>query len=647
MTLLRQGHEIKILQMVEDVKYLQWKEAEAATASLLETRDTAFQRYYHYQRLLGKSESDVNELKTISIERKGLTEENFDEVYDELVGKYGETINLEDYRPEKRDTKNPANIGDGADLQLNSNENLELNTYMPLAHSLQQTSGTVETIASVLAMIPQINAHATPIGLGAAVGFGGEQLSKMLSIIARLMRLDAENFLYKGNRAAKLAGYERRMDDWIFQSNLAASELMQIGRQIISSLIREQIVKREYENHKKQIEYAKEIDDFLKDKYTNKDFYTWMQGEISKIYYDCYKFAFDIAKKAEQTMKHEIMRKELDDVTYIKFNYWDSGRKGLLSGETMYLDLKRMEMAYHDHNKREYELIKHISLRRLDPNALLELKAESSCQVTIPEWLFDMDCPGHYMRRIRSVSISIPCVTGTYTSLNCTLSLHKSTLRKSPLLSSNKYNRLGTSDSRFTDYYGTIQSIVTSHGQNDGGLFDPDSRDERHLPFEGTGAESTWNLELPTDFKQFDYNSISDVIIHLRYTAREGGSVLKTGAVKYLKDLIKKSSDLAILFSLNHDFPTEWHRFQSTTNEDMKITITSDHFPYMAQGFTIKIQKAKILYIKKEKVETDQSTITMSKTTLKSDEKITLTVPSNSPAKNEDATFLILEYQLE
>ena len=174
-----------------------------------------------------------------------------------------------------------------------------------------------------------------------------------------------------------------------------------------------------------------------------------MQGELSKLFYECYKFAFDIARKAEQTMKHELMRPELDELNFIKFNYWDAGRKGLLSGEAMYLDLKRMEMSYHDHNKREYELTKHVSLRQLDPVALLSLKATGTCEVTLHEWLFDLDCPGHYMRRIKTVSLSIPSVTGPYTSVNCTLSLLKSSLRWSPdaLLGSIIANQVKTVDS--------------------------------------------------------------------------------------------------------------------------------------------------------------------------------------------------------
>lgn len=602
-TLLRQGHEIKILQLVEDVKYLQWKEAEAATEALLKTREVTYQRYRHYQLILGMKDEDLTEIKDLTIdERKELTEDTFDEVYSELVGIYDNPISLEAYRREHTVLYlMPQVAGAGTNhLHLNRSESNELNFFMPIAHYLQQEAAKVEIIASGLSLIPQINLNVQPVGVGLSTGFGGQQLSTFASIGAKIIRLDADDKSYEATRASKLATYQRRIDDWVLQNNLAASELMQIGRQIISSLIREQIVKKECKNHKQQIEHAQEIDTFLKEKFTNQDLYTWMQGEISKIYYECYKFTFDIAKKAEQTMKHELMRKELDDMTFIKFNYWDSGREGLLSGEALYLDIKRMEMAYHDHNKREYEMTKHVSLQQLNPNALLQLKATGSCEITIPEWLFDLDGPGHYMRRIKTLSLSIPCVTGPYTSINCTLSLLKSTVRQSALLKDGEYGRDGSEDNRFKDYFSSIQSIVTSSGQNDSGLFETNLRDERYLPFEGAGTESTWKLELPDDFKQFDYNTISDLILHFRYTAREGGVLLKDGAVKQINEIVEnaETSGLARSFSLKHDFPTEWHHFVSSTeDDDLSIVIKKDHFPYITQGFDNNISKIQLFAI--------------------------------------------------
>jgi hypothetical protein len=135
----------------------------------------------------------------------------------------------------------------------------------------------------------------------------------------------------------------------------------------------------------------------------------------------------------------------------------------------------------------------------------------------VPEWLYDRDCPqGHFLRRIKTVAISVPSVVGPYTSLNCTLTLVSSSIRKSPLMADGTYARQGTDDDRFVDYAGGGQQIVSSTGTNDSGMFETNLRDERYLPFEGAGAISTWKLDLPTTYPAFDFSTISDVILHVR-----------------------------------------------------------------------------------------------------------------------------------
>ena len=48
-------------------------------------------------------------------------------------------------------------------------------------------------------------------------------------------------------------------------------------------------------------------------------------------------------------------------------------------------------------------------------------------------------------------------------------------------------------------------------------MFELNFKDERYLPFEGCGATGSWRLELPKDVRQFNYNTISDVILHVIY----------------------------------------------------------------------------------------------------------------------------------
>ncbi len=75
--------------------------------------------------------------------------------------------------------------------------------------------------------------------------------------------------------------------------------------------------------------------------------------------------------------------------------------------------------------------------------------------------------------------------------------------------------------------------ISTSSAYNDTGMFEFSFRDERYLPFEGAGAvESRWKLELPSSFRSFDYNTISDVILRISYTVEKKKMVTLQGEME-------------------------------------------------------------------------------------------------------------------
>lgn len=80
----------------------------------------------------------------------------------------------------------------------------------------------------------------------------------------------------------------------------------------------------------------------------------------------------------------------------------------------------------------EYEITKHELPVQWFPLQLIVLRETGSCTVSLPEELFDLDCPGHIFRRIKSVALTIPCVTGPYASVNCSLTLQTSMVRDDP-----------------------------------------------------------------------------------------------------------------------------------------------------------------------------------------------------------------------
>ena len=570
LSLLRAKHERSLVEMIEQVRDRQLDEAAEQLKALSASRDVILGRLGHYQRLLGDSDAKAPAIG--------------ERLQEKDRPKFSEIVNL-------------------AGVKMFKHEVLE-NVLLITAQALEAVSGAKKAVGAVLYSFPEINMM--PMGSGTTKSGFGQVPSAAADGVSKL----ASAAQLGAHMTGRLGSYITRELDWVLQHNIAAREIMQIDKQILAAEIRTEIARLELRNHRKQMENAAEVEDFMRDKYTNKELYYWMVGQLSGVYFQAYQLAYETAKRTELCYRHEL---GLSTSNFIQFGYWDSLKKGLMAGEKLHHDLKRMEVAYLDANRREFELTKHVSLVSLDPEQFLTLKETGTCEFQIPEWLFDLDTPGHFMRRLKLVGLTSPCITGPYTSINFKLQLVKSEYRqKADLLSGNdpaeRYQRNDTEapDPRFVDSLNVVESIVTSTAQNDAGLFEPNMRDERYLPFEGTGAISTWRLELPMEFKSFDYSTISDVILHLRYTAQDGGSELSSAATTSAKKLLNeppideatgKPKGLARVFSLRHEFPSEWHRFvtsPATSVNALTVDLAQARFPYFVQGSEIKINEAAV-----------------------------------------------------
>lgn len=160
-----------------------------------------------------------------------------------------------------------------------------------------------------------------------------------------------------------------------------------------------------------------------------------------------------------------------------------------------------------------------------------------------------------------------------------------------------------------------MQSIATSSAINDSGLFELSFWDERYLPFEGLGAICSLHFSLNNNFRQFNFDTISDVIIHMKYTSRYGGDEFRDlvnnspaanpflGQVNAIS-LAESRTGLFQAFSARHDFPTAWNRFifpakPGIADQVMIFDISAERFPYFTREY---IDQGKKLMIKSVEV---------------------------------------------
>jgi hypothetical protein len=386
--------------------------------------------------------------------------------------------------------------------------------------SLAMTLSEVGAGMSIAAQALQTSSSQTSLGPDIITGvagifstpflttkYGAENFANSLTGAANALEVASRAVQVQATSAATMASYQRRMDDWRHQAKIARLEVAQLERQVAAGEIRLAMSEHELRLVQQQLAQSRDVERHLRTKFTSKQLYGWMVGQLSAVYHQTYRVAFDLARRAEKAFQYE----RATDQTFVKLDAWDGLKCGLVAGERLAQDLRRMDAAYHTQNKREHELTKTLSLAQIAPEQLIALRTGAEATFSFKESLFDDDFPTHTLRRLKSVSVTLHSTPGPYQAVAGQLTLLASQTRQ------------GTS---LVARPGVVSSIATSTALGDAGVFNLDFRDERYLPFEGAGAHwddsgEQWRFEL-TGGNELPFDSISDLVLTVRYTAREG-----------------------------------------------------------------------------------------------------------------------------
>jgi hypothetical protein len=264
------------------------------------------------------------------------------------------------------------------------------------------------------------------------------------------------------------------------------------------------------------------------------------------------------------------------------------------------LELNQLEKACLDTNSRGLEIEKTIALSQLPddtpasphPTALIALRETGACTFTLSNTLFELDYPGHYCRQIKSVALSIPAVIGPYEHLKATLTQQSNSILLRPDAAALQVSpnadavELDPASLSVRTGWRSQQQIAISSGVNDSGMFQLNFGDERYWPFEGTGARSTWVLEIPRATNTVDLATVSDALVHLRYTARFDGTLRQS-----VENVLKNQRGYTLI-SLRPEQSTAWHRFLNpnagTREHELTVSITPALLPSNATAYTIE-----------------------------------------------------------
>lgn len=415
---------------------------------------------------------------------------------------------------------------------------------------------------------------------------GGMKFGDAINMGAQILQTSSQILTQKAGSLETVAQYQRRAEDWKLQQQLAQYDINQIQDQILSMQTNISSSQEEIDIQKKSIDQNLDEITFYQNKFTNQQLYQWMVSRLSAVYFQAYKLALDVALTAQMSYQYELDRAD----SYITFSYWDNLYKGLLAADGLKLSLAQLENAYTMNNERRLEIEKTISLKTLNPEAFyafLSGSGKGALNFSLTEELFDRDFPSHYCRRIKTVSVSIPAIIGPYQNIHATLTQNTNLV----VLTNDKNvvnyaiyqtapQKSGTAPpepqaNAMRQNWVSSQQIALSKGIDDSGMFVLNFDDQRYLPFEGTGAVSTWTLSMPPGTNQIDFSGISDIILTVKYTAKEGGSVFGNDVLGLYTGTDKQYQNIRInSFDLSQAFATAWYNlFQIPPDVNKQQTI--------------------------------------------------------------------------
>lgn len=392
---------------------------------------------------------------------------------------------------------------------------------------LKQDLSAEETRASQLYLrsgVAEEVALASQAGAGAlmlapntfGLANGGMRWEGALHALSALAQGVAVSDRNAASHLDRTAQFGRRREEWTLARDQAALELTQIDAQLKS--MEEQLKATELMIRQAQttLTQAKSNHDLLSKRFTQAQLYQWLGTQLAPLYSQAYDMTLALCQDAEAAWQYEIAD---FNTTFLPQGTWQNNQRGLGAGEHLKLALMKMQADYLRRNQRELEIRKTVSLRQLKTgknedwnNVLNAFKSTGNCDFEFTRELFEKDYKKQYLRRIKTISVSFPAVLAPYENVRATLMQLSSEVQLTSATDSIVKNQR------------VNEIIALSTGVDDNGLFTLNFNDERYLPFEFTGAISSWRLCLSDKDGQTTFiDSLTDVLVHISYTARSAG----------------------------------------------------------------------------------------------------------------------------
>jgi hypothetical protein len=392
------------------------------------------------------------------------------------------------------------------------------------------------------------------------------------------------------------AALERREDEWGLQARLAKQDSLIADQQKTIATDQVQVAKQELVIAGIQSDNAKDMVDFLSNKFTNVELFDWMSNVLEGVYRFFLQQATAMAKLAETQLAFE--RQEVPPAT-IMSDYWEPAsdnnavasvnatgpdRRGLTGSARLLQDIFQLDQYAFATNKRKLSLTKTISLARLVPAEFQRFRETGVLPFATPMEMFDRGFPGHYLRLIKRIQVNVvalvPAVQGIYATL--------STTGPSRVV-------IGGDSFQTVPIQRAPEFLAISSASATSGATASDTQPDLLLPFEGSGVDMSWEFNMPKAANLFDYRTIADVIMTMEYTALYSPDYRQQVIQSFNPKL---TADCALSF--RNQFSDQWYDLnnpeQTATPMTVRFTTRDVDFPPNVEA--LQIQQVLLYFVR-------------------------------------------------
>lgn len=422
------------------------------------------------------------------------------------------------------------------------------------ARNLLVTSSSFQSVASG-ALIAAGIASAFPRVFGLAQDTGDHGKGAFLAVMggatlgAELMRGTAEYVQLDEQ-------YRRRQEEWNFSAEQAKNEAEVLNEQIKA----QKVAITAAENSVKYTELlqaqAKSLYNyFSQTRQVNESLYEKMANIIGLLHDQLCSLVRVFCSLTEASWRYETDNYKRQ--TFIPADLWSGDNLGILVGVKLQKALLEMEMEYAQQNTRRLNITKTISLKSLVSNQLVKtdetpltkwedvkkaLIDEKKLSFGLSHQFFDIDFPGHYARKIHSLSVTFPTLLPPYQNMRVLLEQTSNTLLVSPDIDAVRSLYTPTEQINSESIRRNLrinQKVIFSRGSDDNGEFPEDTfTGGQYHSFEHTGAVSHWQLSIPRPENSKELiDNLNDIIIKLNYTAKSGNDAFEAEVNNLLESI--------------------------------------------------------------------------------------------------------------